>query len=424
MLQTLKNLYHLIQSFIANLYYGFPSQKLKVIGVTGTDGKTTTAHLIYHILKSSGKKVSLISSVYANIAGKTYDTGFHVTTPDVFPLYRFLRQSVDAGDEYFVLETTSHALSQNRTALINYEAGVLTNITHEHLDFHKKFEEYVKSKVILFSNSKIALLNADDKSFPLIKKILDYRTLRVRGLLSANPEGSQAQKIYTYGIVNKADYNLNLDLEHHLNLTKFNNYNYLAAYSLCKILGMSEKKITEALKTFKLPPGRLELVVKEPIKVIIDFAHTPNALHQVLSAVKERFITSHNRLIHVFGAAGRRDQSKRPFMGKESARYADIIILTEEDYRDEDPQKICQEIAKGIKKNYSIITDRKIAIEKDVEIVKSGDVIILTGKSHEKSLCRGKKEYPWNEHEAVKKALLKKSQLQNPNYKSSSKSKI
>src|SRR3989338_6773953 len=151
MLQQFKNLYHLFQSILANVYYGFPVRNLKIIGITGTDGKTTTTHLIYHILKSAGKKVSLISSVYANIAGKTYDTGFHVTTPDVFPLYRFLRQSVDAGDEYFVLETTSHALSQNRTALINYEAGVLTNVTHEHLHFHKKFEEYVKSKTILFS---------------------------------------------------------------------------------------------------------------------------------------------------------------------------------------------------------------------------------------------------------------------------------
>src|SRR3989344_1669642 len=210
MLKTIKNLFHLFQASIANLYYNYPSRKLKVIGVTGTDGKTTTIHLIYHILKSSGYKVSLISSVYASIAGKNYDTGFHVTPPDIFPLHKFLRRSVNAGDEYFVLETTSHALAQNRTALINYEAAVITNITHEHLDFHKKYEEYVKSKAILLRNSKIALLNADDISFPLIKKILDYRTyrtLRVRGSISPNPEGSQAQKYFTYGLKNKADFN-------------------------------------------------------------------------------------------------------------------------------------------------------------------------------------------------------------------------
>src|SRR3989338_6057901 len=157
MFQKLKDFYHLFQSLFANIYYGFPSRKLKVIGVTGTDGKTTTTHLIYHILKSSGKKVSMISSVYANIAGKNYDTGFHVTTPDVFPLHRFLKQSADSGDEYFVLETTSHALAQNRSSLIDYKAGILTNVTHEHLDFHKKYEGYVKSKAILLQNAKIAL---------------------------------------------------------------------------------------------------------------------------------------------------------------------------------------------------------------------------------------------------------------------------
>src|SRR3989344_322957 len=168
MLQKLKNLYHLLQSILANLYYGFPSRRLKVIGVTGTDGKTTTTHLIYHILKSSGHKASLISSVYANIAGIIYDTGFHVTTPDVFPLHKYLHQSHRAGDEYFVLETTSHALAQNRVSLIQFEAGLVTNITHEHLDFHKNYEDYVKTKAILLQKAKIALVNADDRSYPLL----------------------------------------------------------------------------------------------------------------------------------------------------------------------------------------------------------------------------------------------------------------
>lgn len=401
MLQTLKNYYHFFQAILANVYYGFPSRNLKVIGVTGTDGKTTTTHLIYHILKSAGKKVSMISSVYANIAGRTYDIGFHVTTPDVFPLHRFLRQSANSGDEYFVLETTSHALSQNRVSLIKYEAGLLTNITHEHLDFHKTYEDYVRAKAILLQKAKIAIINADDRS---------YRTLKVLG----NPDGSQTQKIYTYGFVNKADYNLNLDLKYKLKLTKFNNYNYLAAYSLCRILGISEKDILKALKSFKLPPGRLEVVVKKPITVIIDFAHTPNAFHEVLSEVRERFIKNGNRLIHVFGSAGRRDRSKRPYMGEESARYADIIILTEEDYRDENPHKICQEIAQGIKKkDYEVVIDRKKAIEKAIEISKPNDVVILTGKSHEKSLCRGKKEYPWDEKSAVMQALQLKLKMKN-----------
>ncbi len=393
MLQTVKKLYHLFQAVLANVYYGFPSRKLKVIGVTGTDGKTTTTHLIYHILKNSGKKVSMISSVYANIAGQTYDTGFHVTTPDVFPLYRYLRQSLDAGDEYFILETTSHALAQNRVSLVRYEVGLVTNITHEHLDFHRTFEDYVKSKAILLQKAKIALVNADDNSFSLLKKLLK-------------------KKYYTYGLKNESDYHFDINATLRLNLSKFNNYNYLASYALCHILGISKSNILKALKIFKLPPGRLEVVLKKPITVIIDFAHTPNAFHQVLSEVKERYINSNNRLIHVFGSAAQRDKSKRPLMGEESARYADIIILTEEDYRDEDPQKICHEIAKGIKnKKFDVITDRKKAIEKSIEIAKPGDVVILTGKSQEKSLCRGKLEYPWNEKQTVFEVLKKHDYL-------------
>lgn len=388
-LQAIKNFYHLLQAVVANLYYGFPSRKLKVIGVTGTDGKTTTTHLIYHILKSAGKKVSMVSSVYANIAGRTYDIGFHVTSPDVFPVQKFLRQSAAAGDEFFILETTSHALSQNRSALIRFEAAVLTNITHEHLDWHKTYDNYVKAKLILLQKAKITLINADDRSFPLLKKLLN-------------------NKYFTYGLKNKADYNLDLNKKNGLNLAEFNKYNFLAAFSVCKLLKIGEDQIIRAIKTFRLPKGRLEIVSKKPFTIIIDFAHTPNAIQAVLSDVKKRYLTGNHRLIHVFGSAARRDESKRPLMGAESARYSDLIILTEEDYRDENPVKICNEIAQGIRqKNYEIIINRQKAIERAVQLAKPGDLVILTGKSHEKSLCRGKVEYPWSEHRAVKIALKK-----------------
>ncbi|OGK17327.1 hypothetical protein A2774_03960 [Candidatus Roizmanbacteria bacterium RIFCSPHIGHO2_01_FULL_39_12c] len=404
-IQDLKNFYHFFQSVIANLRYGFPGRKLKLIGVTGTDGKTTTTHLIYHILKSSGKKVSLISSVFANIAGRAYGLGFHVTTPDVFPLHNFFRQSAAAGDEYFVLETTSHALEQNRVSLVKFEIGVITNITHEHLDFHKTYKNYVKAKSILLKNSKIGLVNADDQSFALLKKI----------------PGSRTRKLFTYALKKRADFRKDLNKDLRLNLTAYNNYNYLAAYSVCKILSLPDRKIFPALKSFQLPPGRLEFVVKKPLRVIIDFAHTPNALHQVLSEVKAKYVKKGNRLIHVFGSAAKRDKSKRPIMGKESAGFADLIILTEEDYRDEDPQKICREIAVGIhtkgfrfassyssrmpNKSCFIEIDRQKAITKAIALARPGDVVITTGKSHEKSLCRGKTEYPWSEHQAVKVAL-------------------
>ncbi|MFH0979405.1 MAG: Mur ligase family protein, partial [Candidatus Roizmanbacteria bacterium] len=288
------------------------------------------------------------------------EIGFHVTTPSPFALQKFLRRSADSGDEYFILETTSHALDQNRVWGIKYEIGVITNITHEHLDYHRTYEEYVKTKLKLLKMAKFGIKN----TYQIAKIIRDI------------PD-----------------------------LTKFNKFNYSAAYTVCKKLGLPDSQILEAMLTFKLPKGRLELVYNKDFKVIIDFAHTPNAFENLLPEVK-KMVKKNGRLIHVFGSAGKRDSTKRPLMGKTSAKYSDLIILTEEDYRTEDPEKICHEIASGIKnKPYEIIVNREQAIFKAITMAKKNDVIILTGKSHEKSLCRGKIEYPWSEHEAVEKAL-------------------
>ena len=363
MFQKIKNIYHLFQAILANILYGFPSRKLKIIGVTGTDGKTTSTHLIAHILKFAGKKVSFVSSVYASIGGVESDIGFHVTTPSSFALQKLLKQSVDNNDEYFVLETTSHALDQNRVWGIKYEIGIITNITHEHLDYHKTYEEYKKTKFKLLKMAKIGIENTD-KIEEIINKISD--------------------------------------------LTKFNQYNYSTAYKVCKKLGLSDKIILEAMKTFHLPKGRLDLVYDNAFKVIIDFAHTPNALLQLLPEIRKIYLKKNGRLIHVFGSAGLRDFTKRPLMGEASAKYSDIIILTEEDYRTEDLNNIFQQIIPGIKnKKYQIIPDRQNAINESIKICKHNDVLVITGKAHEKSLCRGKIEYPWDEYKAVKKALSK-----------------
>ena len=382
-IQKLKNLYHLFVAIVANLWYGFPSRRLKVIGVTGTDGKTTTTHLIYHILKTAGKKVSMVSSVYAIVGKKEYDIGFHITTPNPFALQKLLKQSIVNGDEYFILETTSHALDQFRVWGINYEVGVVTNITHEHLDYHQTFEDYVKTKAKLLLNSKMAVINESDKSYQFLKKLVQSSKCKVQS------------------------YNSKLKVLNQLsNLTEFNRCNYAAASLVCRKLGINEEIILKAMKVFKLPKGRLEVVYDKEFKIIIDFAHTPNAFENVLKAIKENYLNNSGRLIHVFGAAGLRDQSKRPLMGQVSGKYADLIILTEEDYRTEDPEKICQQIAEGIKdRQYLIIVDRQKAIGKAISLVKKNDIVILTGKSHEKSLCRGKTEYPWDEFEAAKTAI-------------------
>ncbi len=380
-MQKLKNVYHLFQAIIANLLYGFPSHRLKVIGVTGTDGKTTTTHLIAHILKTAGKKVSFVSSVNALIGGIESDIGFHVTTPSSFALQKLLRRSVDNHDEYFILETTSHAIDQNRIWGIKYEVGVLTNITHEHLDYHKSYNEYLKVKTELLKTVKISLINEDDESYNYLSQELKDRSQKYN---------SKAKS-----------------LDQFPSLTMFNKYNYSAAYTVCKELGLNEGEILAAMKSFVLPKGRLELVYDEDFKIIIDFAHTPNAFENLLPEINKKYLKKGNRLIHVFGSAGLRDVTKRPLMGLVSSQYADHIILTEEDFRTEKPEEICKQIASGIKNNrpYEVIVNREQAILKAVSMAKKGDVIVLTGKSHEKSLCRGKVEYPWSEHEAIKKAI-------------------
>ncbi|GIW64835.1 MAG: UDP-N-acetylmuramoyl-L-alanyl-D-glutamate--LD-lysine ligase [Patescibacteria group bacterium] len=374
MWQKIKNIYHLFQAIVANIYYGFPSRKIKVIGVTGTDGKTTTTTLIAHILKQSGKKVSFISTVYAEVAGKIYDVGLHVTTPSSFMVQKFLRQAVDNDDEYFVLETTSHALDQNRVWGVKFEIGVITNITHEHLDYHKTYENYVRAKEKLLKMAKIGIVN----------KNIKYQISNIK---------------YSYQISNTIKKNFP-------NITRYNQENYSAAFLVCQLLGLSEKKIINAMQNFTLPKGRLEVFYDKEFKVIIDFAHTPNAFQKLLPEIRKKYLKKNSRLIHVFGSAGLRDRTKRPIMGKMSDKYSDYIILTEEDYRTENVDDICIQIASGIKhKPYEIITNREKAIEKAIFMAKKGDVVLLTGKSHEKSLARGKKEYPWSEHKAVEKAI-------------------
>ncbi len=409
MKQSVKNIYHLFRALTANTVYRFPSKKLKIIGVTGTDGKTTTTSLIYHILKTSGRKVSMISSVYAKIGATEHDIGFHVTSPDPFSTQKYLHMSQKAGDEFFVLETTSHALDQNRVWGIKFDIGVITNVSHEHLDYHKTYENYVKTKARLLKYSKRMLINMDDKSYQPLRSFVEKHS------------ESSLQNLYTYGLNDSASFHENMEARVGLPLADFNKYNYLAAYGVCKLLGISDEEIISALKTFVLPPGRIDVVIKKPFTVIIDFAHTPNAIEEILKYVKSVYCDPGSRLIHVFSSAAKRDESKRPLMGEASAKYSDLVILTEEDYRTEDPRKINKEIAAGLlkgnfkevppadfgneAKTYAVIIDRKEAINKAITVAKPGDVVVSTGKGHEKSLCRGKIEYPWDDKQAVLEAL-------------------
>ena len=427
MLRTLKNTYHLGRALIANTRYGFPSRQMTVIGVTGTDGKTTTSSLIYHILNEAGLKVAMITTIGAYLGDKAIDTGFHVTTPSSMALNKYISRAKKAGMQYLVLETTSHALDQNRVAGISFDIAVLTNITHEHLDYHKTYNKYLAAKLKLLKKAKVAVLNMDDKSFGLVKRSL------------------QKKIVYTYSLTNQKasftprKYPFNTRLLGH-----FNRANSLAAIAVAKRLKIADQDIRRALLSFSAPIGRQEMLYNKNFSVMVDFAHTPQAFLQILSDLKRK---TKARLIHVFGSAGERDSSKRPFMGKASSKYSDIIILTAEDPRHESVSKINKDIRSGVTKEFKElvnsqellaisqqkniiesnghqpastakrgeliakgkllfeIPDREEAIKFALSMAERGDFIVITGKGHEQSMNLGQGEVPWSDVKVVKKYL-------------------
>jgi len=397
MLQRLKNHYHLGRAVIATIQHGFPSRNLVIIGVTGTDGKTTTAKYIFNVLQESGKKAALISTISALIDEKEYQTGFHVTTPGSGAVQAYLKKAKKAGVTHVVLEVTSHALDQNRVFGIPFTIGVLTNISHEHLDYHKTMDHYVKTKFKLLRKAKIAVVNIDDESYQKVtnsKYKIDKR------------------KIITYGLGKDANINPHVFAFQTKLPGKFNQYNALAAIAVGKTLSLSEEKIRKAISTTLPPKGRAEVLYKKDFTVMVDFAHTPNAVKNILQTVKDE-IGGKGRIIHVFGSAGERDRSKRPAMGKTSAKFAEILILTAEDPRKETVEIINRAIRSGIDRKREVmeIPDRQEAISHAIAIAKKGDFVVITGKGHEQSMNVGHGEEPWSDQEAVLKALEKVNEV-------------
>ncbi|HRN96518.1 MAG TPA: UDP-N-acetylmuramoyl-L-alanyl-D-glutamate--2,6-diaminopimelate ligase [Candidatus Levybacteria bacterium] len=399
MIRSLKNFAHLLLAICANVVYGFPSRSMKMVGVTGTDGKTTTASLIYDILQKSGKKVALLTTVSATIDGKSYDTGFHVTTPNSFALQKYIALAKKASVHYFILETTSHGLDQNRVFGVHYAVSVVTNIAHEHLDYHKTYEKYVAAKAKIIGVSDICIVNHDDISYPFL---------------------SQNSKLATYGLHKDAGVTLE---KYPLKISMpglFNTYNALAALAVTMQLGVSYDIAKKTIETYQTPKGRQDIVQKNPYTVMIDFAHTPNSFQALLSSLRVEYS---GRIIHVFGSAGQRDHSKRASMGEISSQYSDIIVLTAEDPRNEKVEEINKEIRKGISDEFEVrsleskgtqskslyqISDRKVAIEFALSLAQKGDVVVITGKGHEQTMNLGEGEFEWSDHEVVKKALEKK----------------
>ncbi|OGK31387.1 hypothetical protein A3F29_01510 [Candidatus Roizmanbacteria bacterium RIFCSPHIGHO2_12_FULL_33_9] len=346
----------------------------------------------------------MVSSISGYVNGRSLETSLHVTTPDSFKIQRLLKKAVSGNDKYFIIESTSHALDQHRLWGIYFDVSVITNITSEHLDYHKEFHRYTRAKAKLLLNSAIALINRDDTSYDILSEYLKKRKKRY----------------FTYSLTKKADFNFDTAKKLNISIEEFNNYNFLAAYSVLKSLKIPEKDIISGFTSFKLPEGRVETVFNKDYRIIIDFAHTPNSFENILKSINK---IKKNRIIHIFGSAGLRDAIKRPLLGRVSSKYSDVIILTEEDYRTEDPERIMEGIAKGINSNfkfieakdlgfssrnvYTKIVNRAEAVRRAISIVTNGDILIFTGKSHEKSLARGKIEYPWNEKSTILKFLKK-----------------
>jgi UDP-N-acetylmuramoyl-L-alanyl-D-glutamate--2,6-diaminopimelate ligase len=424
-LYKLKRPYHFIKTgllngLLAEIKYKHPAKKLKVITITGTDGKTTSSTLLYHVLKSANKKVGLLSTVAAYLGNKSVSTGFHVTSPQPKDLQKFMSQMVNKKYEYLVLEVTSHGDYQYRTWGVTPIISGLTNISNEHLDYHLTYDEYLSAKLNILKKAPISVVNSDDRSYlHLIKKMANTN------LVTYSKETILPKKVQA--VINKVfpeDYN---------------QMNAKLVYALAKSTGVSDTDFVSALKTFKGIPGRMEKVKNSTLKstnkklnIIVDFAHTPQGLKSVLRSLKEKMekenkvyhkgihkINSagregalgykNSKLIAVFGCAGKRDIGKRPMMGKIATELADFSVFTAEDPRDEDIWSIIRQMKEQLTTGHNkviSIAERGEAIEYAItKLANQGDTVVILGKGHEKSMNYDGIEYPWNDIEAVEEIL-------------------
>jgi len=423
-------------TYLAAAFYDWPGRKLTVIGVTGTDGKTTTCNLIYHILVETGLKAGMISTVNAVIGGEVLDTGFHVTTPDAHDVQRYLAKMVDAGLTHVVLETTSHGWSQHRVDACEFDIGVVTNITHEHFDEHGSYENYRAAKARLFSNlektitkpqgnPRLAVINRDDRSFDFLNNFVKVNKVTYGLGAEADVQGTDIE-YSPKGMRFTAKYDrLRVSIKVGL-VGRYNVSNSLAAFC-ATVLGLDIDPETAASGIANLPdiPGRMEVIdMGQEFTAIVDFAHTPNALKETLVTAREMLnggAGKDNRIIAVFGSAGLRDKEKRRMMAEISAEYADLTVLTAEDPRTESLDGILNEMVAGIKsrggregETFWRIPDRGEAIKFALRLARPGDIVLSCGKGHEQSMCFGRFEHPWDDRIAMRAALAENLKIDGP----------
>uniref|UniRef100_UPI002B56494F Mur ligase family protein n=1 Tax=Aggregatilinea sp. TaxID=2806333 RepID=UPI002B56494F len=410
---------------------GYPSRHLTVIGVTGTDGKTTTCTLLHSILTAAGLRAGLLSTVSAVIGDEALDTGLHVTTPHADEVQAYLARMVRAGMTHAVLETTSHGLAQGRVNGVEYDVAVLTNVTHEHLDFHGSWEEYRRAKGRLFEMAassfrkpgvpKVAVVNADDPSADVFRafaagvdRVLTYALEPREGvdvwaeMVEYGPDATRLLVSGAGGCRQPVGTRL---------VGPFNVMNVLAACTAARSL-LGEKAarwdaaVAEGVGSMPPIPGRMERInAGQDFLALVDFAHTPNALKRALEAART-MIPRDRRVIAVFGSAGLRDREKRRLMAEIGAELADRCVLTAEDPRTESLDTILDEMARGAISRGGVegdtfwrVPDRGQALAFACSLARPGDLVIACGKGHEQSMCFGTVEYPWDDRAALRAAL-------------------
>lgn len=401
---------------LAQAYYGDPSKKMRMIGVTGTNGKTTTTYMIAYLLEKANHKVGLAGTIHNRIGTRILPG--KLTTPDALTLAHLFSEMVSEGVEYAVMEVSSHALAQERVAGVEYDVAVFTNLTQDHLDFHGDMENYLETKSKLFSelasgqqskSGKVAILNADDKAYsyfadhcrvPVISYGFEssYHVHASKVLLS--DQGTTFELHY-------ANQSCMIEMPLH---GDFNVYNALAAASVALSEGVTIEMIRDALKEMPSVPGRFEKIKeKAPFSVFVDFAHTPDGLKQCLTTARA---FCRGRLIVVFGAGGDRDHSKRPIMGEVAARFSDLAIVTSDNPRSEEPDKIIDDILEGINgevmKKFERVTERQKAIERAIEVAQFDDIILICGKGHEATQVIGDRILPFDDRVVAASCIREK----------------
>ena len=415
---------------MAAAWHGHPARSLVMIGITGTDGKTTTCNLLHQILLSAGIQAGMITTVNAVLGEQSRDTGFHVTTPDAQQVQFYLAEMVHAGLTHCVLEATSHGLAQRRVLPSDFDVGVITNITHEHLDYHGTYEDYRQAKGMLFAGlagdsdkrvriQKTAVLNRDDASYEFLRDLSRVRQLTYGLAPNADVAGhlNRSDLSGLHFSVQAEAYEIDL---HSPLIGEYNLSNCLAAFATAvEVLGIEPELAAKGIAAMQAVPGRMESIdMGQSFIAMVDFAHTPNALRQALQTARG---LTQGRVIAVFGSAGLRDRAKRRMMAEVSAKLADLTILTAEDPRIESLDAILEEMAEGVRAEGGVegstfwrVPDRGDALRTAVRMARSGDLVVACGKGHEQSMCFGTTEHAWDDRIALRAALAEMLHIDGP----------